>query len=73
MTERGAASGGGDLGGGPSLGEMAAMGGGAACLVGGNTWPARLAAGVGSRVVRRFAPAVPFGLVAWSWRAVVVP
>jgi ADP-heptose:LPS heptosyltransferase len=48
-----------DLGGRTSLGELADVLAGAACLVAGNTGPAHLAAAVRTPVVSLFAPTVP--------------
>jgi ADP-heptose:LPS heptosyltransferase len=48
-----------DLGGRTSLGELADLLAGAACIVAGNTGPAHLAAAVGTPVVSLFAPTVP--------------
>jgi len=53
-----------DLGGRTSLGELADLLAGAACLVAANTGPAHLAAAVGTPVVSLFAPTVPVG----RWR-----
>lgn len=50
-----------DLGGRTSLHELAAVLGGAAAVVVGNTGPAHLAAAVGTPVVSLFAPVVPAG------------
>ena len=58
-----------DLGGHLSLGELAAVLDRAACLVGGNSGPAHLAAAVGTPVVSLFAPVVP----AQWWRPWGVP
>jgi ADP-heptose:LPS heptosyltransferase len=48
-----------DLGGRTTLGELAEVLAGAACVVVGNTGPAHLAAAVGAPVVSLFAPTVP--------------
>jgi ADP-heptose:LPS heptosyltransferase len=58
-----------DLGGATSLGELADVLAGAACVVVGNTGPAHLAAAVGTPVVSLFAPTVP----AVRWRPWRVP
>jgi ADP-heptose:LPS heptosyltransferase len=58
-----------DLGGATSLGELAEVLAGAACVVVGNTGPAHLAAAVGAPVVSLFAPTVP----AVRWRPWRVP
>jgi ADP-heptose:LPS heptosyltransferase len=58
-----------DLGGHTSLGELADVLAGAACLVAGNTGPAHLAAAVGTPVVSLYAPTVP----AVRWRPWRVP
>ncbi len=58
-----------DLGGRTSLGELAEVLAGAACVVVGNTGPAHLAAAVGAPVVSLFAPTVP----AVRWRPWRVP
>jgi len=58
-----------DLGGATSLGELAEVLAGAACVVVGNTGPAHLAAAVGTPVVSLFAPTVP----AVRWRPWRVP
>lgn len=59
LTAAVAGSSGVDLGGAPSLTEMAALLDGAAAVVVGNTGPAHLAAAVGTPVVSLFAPVVP--------------
>jgi heptosyltransferase-3 len=64
-----AATGGLDLGGRLSLAELAAVLERAACLVGGNSGPAHLAAAVGTPVVSLFSPVVP---ATW-WRPWGVP
>jgi ADP-heptose:LPS heptosyltransferase len=58
-----------DLGGLTTLGELADVLAGAACLVAGNTGPAHLAAAVGTPVVSLYAPTVP----AVRWRPWRVP
>jgi ADP-heptose:LPS heptosyltransferase len=58
-----------DLGGRTSLGELADLLAGAACIVVGNTGPAHLAAALGTPVVSLFAPTVP----AERWRPWRVP
>jgi len=58
-----------DLGGATSLGGLADVLAGAACVVVGNTGPAHLAAAVGTPVVSLFAPTVP----AVRWRPWRVP
>jgi ADP-heptose:LPS heptosyltransferase len=58
-----------DLGGRTTLGELADVLAGAACVVVGNTGPAHLAAAVGAPVVSLFAPTVP----AVRWRPWRVP
>ena len=58
-----------DLGGRTSLGELADLLAGAACIVVGNTGPAHLAAAVGTPVVSLFSPVVPSE---W-WRPYGVP
>jgi len=58
-----------DLGGRTTLGELADVLAGAACVVAGNTGPAHLAAAVGTPVVSLFAPTVP--AVRWRpWREI---
>ena len=49
-----------DLGGKTTLPELAAVLGGARCVIVGNTGPAHLAASVGTPVVSLYAPSVPF-------------
>jgi ADP-heptose:LPS heptosyltransferase len=58
-----------DLGGRTSLGELADLLAGAACIVVGNTGPAHLAAALGTPVVSLFAPTVPVE----RWRPWRVP
>jgi ADP-heptose:LPS heptosyltransferase len=69
LTRHVAGSRGLDLGGRTSLGELADLLAGAACLVTGNTGPAHLGAAVGTPVVSLFAPTVP----AQRWRPWGVP
>jgi ADP-heptose:LPS heptosyltransferase len=59
LTRRVAGTSGLDLGGRTSLGELADVLAGAACVVTGNTGPAHLAAAVRTPVVSLFAPTVP--------------
>lgn len=54
----------GDLGGRTDLAALGRLLAGSACLVVGNSWPAHLAAAVGTPVVSLFAPTVPF--VRWG-------
>jgi heptosyltransferase III len=61
--------GGHDLAGATSLGDLAEVLAGAACLVAGNTGPAHLSAAVGTPVVCLFSPVVP----AERWRPWQVP